>query len=72
MNIVNELLHSFKLESKIKSVLFKILSILRISLNAPSQAKTPTPKDNIATLTLNFHSRLPVAKGALFYKIGQY
>jgi hypothetical protein len=54
--------------------------ILRISLNAPwltrntqihRETNTPTIKDIITTLTLNFHSRLPLATGVLFYNIGQ-
>jgi hypothetical protein len=54
--------------------------ILRISLNAPRftqntqihrETNPPTIKDLITTLTLNFHSRLPLATGALFYYIRQ-
>jgi hypothetical protein len=54
--------------------------ILRISFNAPRftrntqihwETNTPTLKDFITTLTLNFHSRLPLATGAIHYSIGQ-
>jgi hypothetical protein len=50
------------------------------SLNAPwftrntqknGETNTPTIKDFITTLILNFHSRLPLATGAFFYNIGQ-
>jgi hypothetical protein len=34
------------------------------------ETNTPTIKDFITTPTLNFHSRLPLATGALFYNIG--
>ena len=33
--------------------------------------KTPTIKDFITTQTLNFHSKLPLATGALFYFTGR-
>jgi hypothetical protein len=54
--------------------------IIRISLNAPwftrntqihRETNTPTLKDFITTLTLNFHARLPLVTGAQFYNIGQ-
>jgi hypothetical protein len=54
--------------------------ILRILLNAPwftrntqihRETNTPTLKDFIKTLTLNFHSRLPLATGGIYYNIGQ-
>jgi hypothetical protein len=35
------------------------------------ETNTPTLKDFITTLTLNFHSRLPLATGAIYYNIGQ-
>ena len=35
------------------------------------ETKTPATKDFITTLTLNFHFKLPLATGALFYYIEQ-
>ena len=56
---------------------FTKFSEYHLTLNGSSathkyrENKTPTIQDFITTLTLNFHSKLPLATSALFYNIGE-